>query len=286
MSTSPRRVLSTGLCCGPRFGGGCRGCGGGRWSVACSRSMACRRRCCGISRNGGSEIEERALELVGADAAGCHGSGCRGSRWRPGARRSTGSTGRTWREQARARAAEHGFGEHEVAVCERPRPARGRTFDQHGWRRASPEREVSPSGTTRSRAATRWRRSRASSRRAPRRRARDHDHQLPPALQVVPIEAPRDEMRYTTVGLLDCERQIVEGARRRAATGCGVVRPSSSKRALADRQPASTLSRLTAVRAVTSSGRGIDTIEALAGTGKTTILASDRRQLPSCRRRE
>jgi conjugative relaxase-like TrwC/TraI family protein len=39
-----------------------------------------------------SEIEERAVELVGAGASELRASGCRGSRWPPGERSSTGST--------------------------------------------------------------------------------------------------------------------------------------------------------------------------------------------------
>ena len=92
---------------------------------------------------------------------------------------------------------------------------------------------------------------------------------------VVPIEAAsRGEVRYTTVGLLHCERQILEGARRRANSRCGVLEPKTIEQALIDRHPSLNADQADAVRAVSSSGSGIDTIEALAGTGKTTILAA------------
>ena len=187
-----------------------------------------------------------------------------------------GIDGGTWREQARARAAEHGFGERELARLRTLRPDTAEAFDHAGvaarlsgvkglterhntFARRHALAEIAgdfPQGAT------------AEVLEATTSRYLQHS-------SVVPIEAAsRGEMRYTTVGLLHCERQIVEGARRRANTGCAVLGPEVIERALTDRQPNLNADQADAVRAVTSSGSGIDTIEALAGTGKTTILAA------------
>ena len=186
-----------------------------------------------------------------------------------------GIDGGTWRERARARAAEHGFGERELARLRTSRPNAAEVFDHAGvaarlsgvkglterhntFARRHALAEIAgefPQGAT------------AELLEATTSRYLQHS-------SVVPMEAAsRGEVRYTTVGLLHCERQIVEGARRPANTGCAVLQPEVIERALMDRQPSVNADQADAVRAVTSSGSGIDTIEALAGGGKTTILA-------------
>ena len=222
-----------------------------------------------------AEIEDRALELVGADAGGLSRERMQGIALATRRAKEYGIDGGTWREQARARAAEHGFGERELARLRTSRPNTAEAFDHAGvaarlsgvkglterhntFARRHALAEIAgefPQGAT------------AEVLEATTSRYLQHS-------SVVPMEAAsRGDVGYTTVGLLHCERQIVEGARRRATTGCAVLQPEVIERALTDRQPRLNADQADAIRAVTSSGSGIDTIEALAGTGKTTILA-------------
>ena len=222
-----------------------------------------------------AEIEDRALELVGADAAGLSRERMQGIALATRRAKEYGIDGGTWREQTRARAAEHGFGERELARLQASRSSTaealnhaavaarlsglvGLTERHNTFARRHALAEIAgdfPQGAN------------AEVLEATTSSYLQHS-------SVVPIEAAsRGEARYTTVGLLHCERQIVEGARRRANTGCAVLGPDVIERALTDRQPTLNADQANAVRAVTSSGSGIDTIEALAGTGKTTVLA-------------
>jgi conjugative relaxase-like TrwC/TraI family protein len=64
------------------------------------------------------EIEERADELVGADAGGLSRERMQGIALQTRRAKEHDIDGAGWREQARARAAEHGFGQAELAALE------------------------------------------------------------------------------------------------------------------------------------------------------------------------
>ena len=82
------------------------------------------------------EIEERAFELVGAEARRCRGRRCRRSPWRL-AVRSSGRPMADWRADARARAAEHGLGPAELDALVGRSPAEPRLPFLAGDRRAA-----------------------------------------------------------------------------------------------------------------------------------------------------
>ena len=223
-----------------------------------------------------AEIEDRALELVGAETGGLSRERMQGIALATRRAKEYGIDGATWREQARARAAEHGFGECELARLRTSRPNTAEALDHAGVAvRLSGVKGLTERHNTFARrhalaeiAGEFTQGATAELLEATTSRYLQHS-------SVVPIEAAsRGEVRYTTVGLLKCERQIIEGARRRSDTACAILPAQVVERALTERQPSLNTDQAAAVRTVTSSGRGIDTIEALAGTGKTTLLAA------------
>ena len=93
--------------------------------------------------------------------------------------------------------------------------------------------------------------------------------------RVVKIDHPTKPL-YTTVELVECEQQILDHAQNGRDRGFGLV----DERAVIDeiRRSAGTglvlgEGQAAAVLGVTRSGNQIDTIEALAGTGKTTTAS-------------
>jgi len=77
------------------------------------------------------------------------------------------------------------------------------------------------------------------------------------------------EGRMTTADLVSAERRLIASAIARAGAGVAVVGERSLTRALAGCDRPLTDEQAAAVRGVTTSGNGVDVIEALAGTGKT-----------------
>jgi conjugative relaxase-like TrwC/TraI family protein len=76
---------------------------------------------------------------------------------------------------------------------------------------------------------------------------------------------------YTTRALLAREREIVQSAKRRRSSSASVLDTQLVEGVL-DRHSYLNDSQRRAVRSVTKSGHGIENIEAMAGTGKTTVL--------------
>jgi conjugative relaxase-like TrwC/TraI family protein len=77
------------------------------------------------------------------------------------------------------------------------------------------------------------------------------------------------ERRFTTSDLLAHEEAIVGGAQARRAEGAGLVDGRVVDTVLASAAFAATPEQVTAIRRLTSSGHGVESVEALAGTGKT-----------------
>jgi hypothetical protein len=74
---------------------------------------------------------------------------------------------------------------------------------------------------------------------------------------------------FTTVELVECERRLVDSAVGRADEGVGVLGTEMVDRVIDMAERPLTVEQTTAVRRVAASGRGVEVIEALAGTGKT-----------------
>jgi ATP-dependent exoDNAse (exonuclease V) alpha subunit len=77
------------------------------------------------------------------------------------------------------------------------------------------------------------------------------------------------ERRFTTSDLLAHEQAIVVGALARRGEGAGRLDRTLVDAVLATAPLAPTAEQAHVVRALTSSGHGVETVEALAGTGKT-----------------
>jgi conjugative relaxase-like TrwC/TraI family protein len=112
------------------------------------------------------EIEERAAELVGADAGGLSRERMQGIALQTRRAKEYGIDGAGWREQALARASEHGFGRAELAALEARPPSEARVDLAALFARLSGD-EGSQRCTTRSLAATRSPRSPAPCARVP-----------------------------------------------------------------------------------------------------------------------
>ena len=77
------------------------------------------------------------------------------------------------------------------------------------------------------------------------------------------------ERRFTTSDLLAHEQAIVDGAQARRGEGTGRLDSALVDAVLPSPPHAPTAEQARVIRALTSSGHGVETVEALAGTGKT-----------------
>ena len=77
------------------------------------------------------------------------------------------------------------------------------------------------------------------------------------------------ERRFTTSDLLAHEQAIVSGAHARRREGAGVLDRALVDAVVASAPFAPTTEQAAVIRGLTSSGHGVETVEALAGTGKT-----------------
>lgn len=220
------------------------------------------------------EIEERAMELAGVAAGGLSRERMQGIALATRRAKGYGVDGSGWREQAGARAAEHGFGHAELRALQERRAAGVGQPDLP----TLTARLSGPEGLTETHNTF-----------ARRHALAEIAGAFPQGASAAELESMTsgylddpsvrslshvDEARYTTFDLLACERQVIDGAQRRSRAGVGIVSCELVDRVLARYQPALNDDQATAVRAITSSGRGIDVIQALAGTGKTTMIGA------------
>jgi conjugative relaxase-like TrwC/TraI family protein len=220
------------------------------------------------------EIEHRATELVGAATGELSRERMQGIALATRKAKSYGIDGGTWREETRARAAEHGLGRRQLASL--------------GARRAgcAPEQESGmverlsgPLGLTEMHNSFARRHALAEIASAfPQGTSLDQLEQTTSAyLADTSIRELADrgaEKRYTTEGLLACERQIVDGAARRASEQTGELSSEVVERVLSQWQGPLNDDQIAAVRQLSSSGLGVDAVTALAGSGKTTLLGA------------
>jgi ATP-dependent exoDNAse (exonuclease V) alpha subunit len=81
-----------------------------------------------------------------------------------------------------------------------------------------------------------------------------------------------DALERATEELLACEGSILHGTVRRHSSMTGEIAGRFVDSALAEAQPTLNADQAAAVRAISTSGNGVDTVQALAGTGKTTMM--------------
>jgi conjugative relaxase-like TrwC/TraI family protein len=214
------------------------------------------------------QIEERERELVAAGVQVGDGGREAIAHDTRGCKRHGIDTA-PWRDVVRARAAEHGLGVRELAALvlgparapEIPDPwrvsvelagAAGLTERQNAFAKreavmawAAAHRQGAPADSV-ERAATEF-------------LGRDDVHRA----------AGLTERRFTTSDLLAHEQAIVSAAQVRRGEGTGRLDSALVEAVLASAPLAPTVEQAHVIRALTSSGDGVETVEALAGTGKT-----------------
>ena len=214
------------------------------------------------------QIEERERELAAAGVAvGDRGREAIAHDTR--ARKRYGVDTAPWRDVVRARAAEHGLGERELGALVRE-PAATPEAPDPGWVSA----ELAGSAGLTEKQNTFARRD------AVMAWAAAHGQGAPAAaveraaaaflMRADVHDAPDPTgRRFTTSDLLAHEEEIVRGAQARRGEGAGRLDDGVVAAVLANARFAPTAEQAVVVRGVTSSGHGVETVEALAGTGKT-----------------
>jgi conjugative relaxase-like TrwC/TraI family protein len=217
------------------------------------------------------EIEQRAAEITGSEAGRLSRERMQGVALATRRPKDGSLDGAGWREDARARAGEHGFGPRELrALTSRPAVQRVRATLQSVVARLS-----GPGGLT------------ANHNTFARRHAlAEIAGEFAGGIQIASLEQATDTYladpsvhglggdpaRFTTQDLLACERSILDGAAHRQGAQVAVVPAMLVSRELERSQPELNADQAEAVRAIASSGNGVDCVQALAGTGKTTMM--------------
>jgi conjugative relaxase-like TrwC/TraI family protein len=224
------------------------------------------------------EIEERAMELTGVTASKLSRDRLQGIALATRKAKGYGVDEARWRQEAAARAAEHGLGQRELErlVTSSPRAA-GRA--EAGFVRSATARLSGPTGLTARHNTFARRHALAEiageyaqgTSVAQLERATDSylEHN-----SVVPLGRVNHEHRFTTRDLLTCEQAIVAGAERRASERTALVHPKLPDLELVDLPIALSEEQLAAARALATDGRGVSVLQALAGTGKTRVLSA------------
>jgi conjugative relaxase-like TrwC/TraI family protein len=223
------------------------------------------------------EIEQRAAELVGAGAAGTLSrERMQGIALATRQAKAYGVDGATWREEAQSRAAEHGLGDAELAGIRTGTVADPAVVDLAAvWARLS-----GPEGLTGTHNTFVRRHALAEIAGAfPGGASMQELEAATSRYRINESVAPLtvitgDEQRYTTHELLAREREIIDGAQRRRAKRTGVLPRTLVEQSIAEQAVALNDDQAAAVRMITASGHGVDAVNALAGTGKTTMVAA------------
>jgi hypothetical protein len=216
------------------------------------------------------EIERRAAELVGAGRALSREAmqTIALATRRP----KTALEGEVWRDDARARAAEHGFGVAELqALITRPTaPHRRPVRSEVVCRLSGPDGLTGSHNTFARRHALAELAGEFVDGLGLRDLERATDGYLADAS--VRRLTPGDDgaVVFTTEGLLRSERAIVGSAERRREEPTAVVPQTILDDVLAG--AGLNADQIAAVRALATGAQGVATVQALAGTGKTTML--------------
>jgi Mrp family chromosome partitioning ATPase len=214
------------------------------------------------------QIEERERDLVAAGVQ-VGDAGREAIAHATRGRKRYGVDTAPWRDVVRARAAEHGLGARELAALVLG-PARAPEIPDR--RRASAELAGAGGLTERQNtfakreAVMAW--AAAHGQGAPAEAVERDAAQFLARTDVVVARDPSGR-RFTTSDLLAHERAIVDGAQARRGEGAGVLDRALVEAVLASAPFAPTAEQARVIGGLTSSGHGVETVEALAGTGKT-----------------
>jgi conjugative relaxase-like TrwC/TraI family protein len=222
-----------------------------------------------------AQILERERELVAAGVTVDH-AGRERIAYDTRERKQEGIDASDWRESIKVRAAEHGLGAGELAellslapVVD-PAPFEGIVGDV-GERLAGPMGLTARRNTFGERDAV-IAFAQAARQGAPATALLDAAGVFLASERLVELDPGAGE--FTTQELLSQEEAIVETAQRRRGEGCGVLDERLVEDALTSLPVGLGDEQLEVVRGVTSSGHGVESIEALAGTGKTTTAGA------------
>jgi len=224
------------------------------------------------------EIEERARELTGVAACGLSRDRLQGIALATRRAKEYGVDGARWRQETRARAAEHGLGDRELdCLRSGPRVIGARSEAQivaaAGARLSGAEGLTANHNTFARRhvlAEMAGELAQGASMTELERVASAYlDYR-----SVVFLGGQGAESRYTTRGLLAAERAIIDSSQRRAGERTAVLAGGRVDGALSRLRVELTGEQAAAVRAVAGSGSGVDVVQALAGTGKTRLLGA------------
>jgi conjugative relaxase-like TrwC/TraI family protein len=224
------------------------------------------------------EIEERALELTGVATSELSRERMQGIALATRKAKEYGVDGARWREEARARAAEHGLTERGLRRLVGSFP-RAPTSSEAEIVAAAALRLSGPDGLTANHNTFARRHALAelageflqgaSLAQLDRASSRYLDYPAVAALDPV-----GGEERFTTRELLRCEQAILDSAWRRADTGTAVLSLRLVEGSLDHTSVELNSEQAAAVHTIAASGNGVDAIHALAGTGKTRVLGA------------
>jgi conjugative relaxase-like TrwC/TraI family protein len=214
------------------------------------------------------QIEERERELVAAGVEVGDG-GREAIAHDTRGRKRYGVDTAPWQQVVRARAAEHGLGARDLEALVRE-PARAPEIPDP--RRVSGELAEAAGLTERQNtfakrdAVMAW--AAAHGQGAAAEAVERDAAQFLTRTDVVPASDPNGP-RFTTSDLLAHEQAIVQSAHARRGEGTGRLDSALVDAVLANAAHAPTAEQAQVIRGLTSSGHGVETVEALAGTGKT-----------------
>jgi conjugative relaxase-like TrwC/TraI family protein len=224
------------------------------------------------------EIEERAGELTGVAASSLSRERLQGIALATRKAKKYVVDGARWRQEARARAAEQGLGERELS---RLRASAVQVDDRSGAEvaKAAADRLSGAQGLTgqHNTFARRHALAELAGEFTQGASAREIDTATSGYLaheSVVAVGVVDAEHRFTTQGLRECEQAILDGAERRSTERTGEVSGRLPDLVLAQLNEPLTDEQAAAARELVTDGRGVSVLQALAGTGKTRVLAA------------
>jgi conjugative relaxase-like TrwC/TraI family protein len=223
------------------------------------------------------EIEERARELTGVPASSLSRERLQGIALATRKAKEYVVDGARWQQEARARAAEHGLGDLELVQLQSEAAAAGPTEADVAKRTA--DRLSGPEGLTAQHNTFARRHALAAIAGELTHGARVEQVERVTSsylanASVVGLGELDTEQRFTTRDLLACERAIVDGAARRKSERGTPLHPRLADLVLGQAEEPLTEAQMIAARTLVADGQGISALQALAGTGKTRVLAA------------
>jgi conjugative relaxase-like TrwC/TraI family protein len=223
------------------------------------------------------EIEERAEQLTGVAASELSRERRQGIALATRKAKEYRVDGIRWQDEARARAAEHGLGPAELSELVNGQARQASRETAVDIADGIAERLSGAEGLTGQHNTFAARHALAEIAGAFQQGASMDEIRAAVDLylqdrSVVPLGSVDHEARFTTCELLACEQAIVDTAEQRLTEKAGVL-PATAWAGPGARQSLNA-DQLAAAQTLTRDGQGISVVQALAGTGKTRLLAA------------